>query len=58
MRRPFSWYSSNAAGFFEFVDANITLLSKEGSAPAGKPDVRYGVRDVSSGHGRNRTSHV
>lgn len=54
----FSWYSSNAAGFFEFVDANITLLSKEDSAPAGKPDVWRGVRDAHSGHGRDRIFHA
>ena len=31
------------------MNARIDLPSKEGSAPAGKPDARYGVRDVSSG---------
>lgn len=46
------------SGHSGFVDAIISLLSKEGSAPAGKPDVRYGVRDVSSGHERDRTFHV
>lgn len=46
------------AGFFEFVDANITLLSKEGSVPAGKPDVWRGVRDTHSGHGRDRIFHA
>ena len=35
------------------VSVKMIALSKEGSAPAGKPDVRYGVRDVSSGHGRD-----
>ena len=34
----------------------ISLLSREGSAPAGKPDVRYGVRDVSSEHDRDTIS--
>ena len=41
-----------------FVDANITLLSKEGSVPAGKPDVWRGVRDTHSGHDRDRIFHA